>query len=66
MRKILESKDIVTEKDAAVMLNVSLSTLRKWRTEGKRPNYIKLGKSIRYHATELASVIEEKTTKWTL
>lgn len=66
MKKVLDAKDIINERDASIMLNVSLSTLRRWRSEGKRPNYIRLGRSIRYSITELSSVLEEKSTKWTL
>lgn len=60
------SKSLVTEREAAQMLNISVSTLRRWRSDGLRPNYIRLGKCIRYNVAELASIIEEKTTKWTL
>lgn len=60
------SKSLVTEKEAAEMLNVSVTTLRRWRSDGVRPNYIKLGKCVRYDVSELQSVVEKKTTKWTL
>jgi len=57
---------LVNEKEAAAMLNVSLSTLRRWRSGGTRPNYVKLGRCIRYSVAEINSIIEAKTTKWTL
>ena len=50
---------LLTEKEAASVLNVSVSYLRLSRSEGVRgkrtpaPKYVKIGKSVRYKKDEL-------------
>lgn len=60
------TEDLLNQREAAEMLNISLSTLRRWRIAGIRPNYIRLGRSIRYDKAELSEVIRERSTTWTL
>jgi phage terminase Nu1 subunit (DNA packaging protein) len=38
----------LTEKELAVILNVSIRTLQDWRQRGCGPSYLKLNKSVRY------------------
>lgn len=38
----------LTEKELALILNVSIRTLQDWRQRGCGPSYLKLGKSVRY------------------
>ncbi|MGN6670654.1 MAG: helix-turn-helix transcriptional regulator [Candidatus Nucleicultricaceae bacterium] len=38
----------LTEKQVSELLQISLSTLRKWRVLGKGPKYIKIGRLVRY------------------
>jgi predicted DNA-binding transcriptional regulator AlpA len=44
---------LLTAKDAAKLLKVSLSWLAKARMRGDGPPYVKLGRSIRYSETAL-------------
>ena len=44
---------LLTAKDAATFLRVSLSWLAKARMRGDGPPYVKLGRSIRYSETAL-------------
>jgi predicted DNA-binding transcriptional regulator AlpA len=44
---------LVTEKEAARFLSMSFRTLQSWRSEGKGPPYVKLGRSIRYRMNDL-------------
>ena len=44
---------LLTPKEAAVRLNVSLSWLAKARMRGDGPPYIKVGRSIRYSEAAL-------------
>ena len=39
------SEPLITEGEAASMLRVSLTSLRRWRREGRGPVYRKLGRS---------------------
>ena len=53
--------ELLTETQVSTMLNVSLNTLRYWRYCGDGPNYIKMGRLVRYHAAELESYLQRKT-----
>ncbi len=48
---------LMNEHEAASYLNVSVSTLRRWRADrnGRGPDFLKLGASVRY---ELAALLE--------
>ncbi len=45
---------LVDDKEAARLLGLSVNTMRIWRYQGKGPEYIKLGKAVRYHTAALA------------
>lgn len=44
--------------DAAVFLGVGYSTLKKWRSEGRGPNYAKVGGSVLYRPADLDVFVE--------
>ena len=48
---------IIDEKDAAAILCVKVSTLRKWRWAGKGPRFLKLGGAVRYDLADLEAFI---------
>jgi hypothetical protein len=39
---------MLNERDVADYLNMSLGSLHKWRLFRKGPNFVKLGRAIRY------------------
>jgi excisionase family DNA binding protein len=51
------SEPLITEGEAAGMLRVSLTSLRRWRREGRGPVYRKLGRSVRYRPDDLTDFI---------
>jgi excisionase family DNA binding protein len=51
------SETLITEGEAAGILRVSLTSLRRWRREGRGPVYRKLGRSVRYRPDDLADFI---------
>jgi len=53
--------ELLTEKQVSIKFNVSINTLRYWRSCGDGPSYIKLGKLVRYHAAELEAYLQRKT-----
>jgi hypothetical protein len=55
---------LLTEKEAAAILRRSVSSLRRGRISGSGPNFIRLGRSIRYRLSDLQTYIEKnrKTT----
>ena len=49
---------LVTERDAAELLGVSVRTLQKWRLQGNGPGFVKLGHAVRYDVKDLEAYIE--------
>jgi predicted DNA-binding transcriptional regulator AlpA len=52
--------ELLTETQVSQMFNISIHTLRYWRHCGDGPNYVKMGRLVRYHAVELESYIQRK------
>jgi excisionase family DNA binding protein len=48
---------LITESEAATLLRISLTSLRRWRREGRAPVYRKLGRSVRYRRDDLEDFI---------
>jgi predicted DNA-binding transcriptional regulator AlpA len=44
---------LLREDDAALILQVSVKTLQRWRYEGKPPCWHKLGRAVRYCESDL-------------
>ena len=49
---------MMTEKEVAEALSVSLACLRRWRREGRGPSHLKLGRLVRYPADALSAFCE--------
>ncbi len=49
---------LLTETEAASLLNLSIKTLRRWRWAGRGPRFLKLGAAVRYDPADLAAYIE--------
>ena len=45
--------------DAAARIGLSVSTLNKWRTDGRGPRYVKLGRSVCYLVKDLDAWLEQ-------
>jgi predicted site-specific integrase-resolvase len=48
---------LVTEVEAAGILRVSLTSLRRWRRQGRGPVYRKLNRAVRYRPEDLMDFI---------
>jgi hypothetical protein len=48
---------LVKEADAARILCLEVTTLRRWRWAGTGPNYIKIGAAVRYDEQDLKDFI---------
>jgi hypothetical protein len=58
---------LITEGEAAGILRVSLTSLRRWRREGRGPVYRKLGRTVRYRPQDLTDFVGSalrKETGW--
>ncbi len=51
---------ILTTRQAAQYLGLSMSTLNKWRCYGTGPKYLKLGRAVRYQQEELDRYLETR------
>ena len=48
---------LLTEQEAAELLNLSRRTLEAWRRRGKGPRFTKLGKLVRYRLQDVEQFI---------
>jgi len=58
-----EAHVFITEDQAAVFLQVSLSTLRRWRKQKTGPQHFRLGNIIRYSKAELLAFISRNSSE---
>ncbi len=58
MNETISLPALVNEAEAALMLSLSVKTLRRWRWAGKGPRFLKLGAAVRYDQGDLAAFIE--------
>lgn len=49
---------LVNTTQAAKILEINEKTLTNWRSTGKSPKYIKVGRSVRYRLSDLTAWIE--------
>src|ERR1700733_14771078 len=52
-RRQMTDIQLLDEQEVSRRLSVSVNTLRYWRVSGDGPNYIKLGRLVRYGAVAL-------------
>lgn len=55
----LKPGDLLTDTEAAAILNLGVRTLRNWRCNGLGPRWVKIGlRAVRYHRRDIAAFIE--------
>lgn len=60
MKGIFQMEELITSRQAAKMLCLSEMTLRKWRWEGKGPQFIKVGRKVAYRSEDLTRWVSEQ------
>ena len=53
------ARALLNETEAARILAMQVTTLRRWRWAGKGPRFIKIGSAVRYDQGDLAAFIED-------
>ncbi len=53
MTMATDTKGVFTVREAASYLGLAESTLNKWRCIGGGPEYLKMGKSVRYRVADI-------------
>jgi len=54
----IDTTKLLKEADVSKILNVKVTTLRRWRWSGDGPNFVKIGRSVRYDPIYLKEYIE--------
>ncbi len=57
MIETINSDILITEPEAASILRVSLTSLRRWRRQGNGPVFRKLGRSVRYRLEDMRDFV---------
>lgn len=54
---------LLTEAEAAALLNLQPGTLRYWRSTGRigQPPFVRIGRQVRYRASDLAAYMDGLT-----
>ena len=60
MLRSLESDHLLHETEAAKILSMKVSTLRRWRWSGEGPKFIKVGAAVRYDPQTLKDYLAER------
>jgi excisionase family DNA binding protein len=56
-------KDLLTVEQAAEYLTLNVNTLNAWRSQGKGPAYIHVGRSVRYSREDLDKYLNAGTVR---
>lgn len=51
---------LLSEKQAAGVLGLSIRTLQSWRLRGGGPMFVKAGRAVRYRTADLERWVEER------
>ena len=51
-------QNLLNEREASELLSISLATLRRRRTEGRPPRFVKIGSSVRYRMEDVEAFIQ--------
>jgi predicted site-specific integrase-resolvase len=54
---------LISEQDLAEQLKLDPDTLRRWRNEGGGPDFVRLGRVIRYDEDAVANWIHKNTQR---
>jgi transcriptional regulator with XRE-family HTH domain len=57
----MTDKLVLREREAAEMLGVSVSSLRRWRLEKRGPTYVKLERCVGYLIVDLQEFLSKNT-----
>lgn len=50
-------EDVLTEKETAALLRISVKALQGWRSRGGGPKFLKLGRCVRYRRGDLQDFV---------
>jgi len=56
-----EQDTLLTEAQASQLLSLSVRTLQAWRSQGRGPKFVRVGRAVRYWRRHLVIYIKEQT-----
>ncbi len=57
----MENPSLISEKQAAEILNLTPSALRKWRQQRRGPRFVRLSpRCVKYRASDIAEFLSER------
>lgn len=60
------SSQTLTTEEAAKYLGVGSGTLQNWRSQGRGPKFLKIGRAVRYHKETLDRFLAESEVQQTV
>jgi len=63
LSKNAEAEVLLTESQAAQLLQISIRTLQAWRLRRSGPPYVQLGRAVRYRRSDLMGWIDANTVR---
>lgn len=57
----MHDSELLKTAEAAKFLKVSPNTLNQWRSQARGPNFVKVGRCVRYRKSDLLLYIESST-----
>lgn len=57
----IQTDPMLNEHEVAKILNLKVSTLRRWRWQQKGPRFAKFGAAVRYRRSDVERYIEAQT-----
>jgi hypothetical protein len=54
---------LLDERETSRMLHISTAALRRWRREHRGPEFVRLGRSVRYDLRSLERYLAENSSK---
>lgn len=58
-------EDLMTPDELAAYTGTPTQTLAHWRYRGRGPRFVKIGRSVRYRASDVAAWLESQTRQST-
>lgn len=60
-RNNADARSVMSTKEAALFLGISYRTLEDWRLTGRGPQFVKLGRLVRYLRTALLDFMDQNS-----
>jgi predicted DNA-binding transcriptional regulator AlpA len=63
IQQVTPLEHLLTEHDVAFFVGVSVASVRRWRTLGTGPAYLKIGSAVRYKPSDVAGWLDAQQAR---